>query len=175
VRDSLRWAAPAATDAEMWRALADVGLEPRRHRDGAGLDTPLQDSGSRFSGGELQRLLLAQVLLRQPALAILDEATGALDAASEREVLAALRRRLPRTALVVVSHRTGLAAMADQLLQIDGSGEAVAVRRRESAESAESAPDSSVLAMERQRARRVRAATRAGAALSPGTPPGTTP
>jgi ATP-binding cassette subfamily C protein len=148
VRDSLRWAAPAASEADMWRALADVGLEPRVRRDGAGLDTALQDSGSRFSGGELQRLLLAQVLLRQPALAVLDEATGALDAASEREVLDALRRRLPRTALVVVSHRTGLAAMADQLLQIDGSGVAVALRRREFAEPSLPSP-SPALAMER--------------------------
>jgi ATP-binding cassette subfamily C protein len=146
VRGSLRWAAPAADESEMWRALADVGLEARLHRDGDGLDTALQDSGSRFSGGELQRLLLAQVLLRRPALAILDEATGALDATSEREVLAALQRRLPDTAIVVVSHRTGLAAMADQLLQIDGSGVAVAVRRREFAGSA---PESPVLAMGR--------------------------
>jgi ATP-binding cassette subfamily C protein len=146
VRESLRWAAPAADESEMWRALADVGLEARLHRDGDGLDTALHDSGSRFSGGELQRLLLAQVLLRRPALAILDEATGALDATSEREVLAALQRRLPDTAIVVVSHRTGLAAMADQLLQIDGSGVAVAVRRREFAGSA---PASPVLAMGR--------------------------
>ena len=130
VRDSLRWAAPDATEGAMWRALADVGLEPRLRAGGAGLDTALQNSASRFSGGELQRLMLAQVLLREPVLAILDEATGALDAASEREVVAILRRRLPRTAIVVVSHRTGLAALADQSLEIDGGGLAVAVRRR---------------------------------------------
>lgn len=128
VRDSLRWARPDATDGMMWSALADVGLGDRVRRSGAGLDTGLQDSGSRFSGGELQRLLLAQVLLREPALAILDEATGALDAASEHAVLSTLRSRLPRTALVVVSHRTGLAAMADQSVEIGGSGVATAVR-----------------------------------------------
>ncbi len=128
VRDSLRWARPEATDGMMWSALADVGLADRVRKSGAGLDTGLQDSGSRFSGGELQRLLLAQVLLREPALAILDEATGALDAASERAVLSTLRLRLPRTALVVVSHRTGLAAMADQSVEIGGSGVATAVR-----------------------------------------------
>lgn len=135
VRESLLWAAPGATEALMWSALADVGLDKRLHRSENGLDTALQDSTSRFSGGELQRLLLAQVLLREPTLAILDEATGALDTASECEVLSALRIRLPRTALVVVSHRTGLAAMADQSLEIDGSGVATAVRHRQSAES----------------------------------------
>lgn len=130
VRESLLWAAPDASDARMWEALADVGLDRRLHRSGRGLDTALQDSASRFSGGELQRLMLAQVLLRQPALAILDEATGALDAASEREVLSNLQRRLPHTAVVVVSHRTALASMAAQSLEIDGSGVATAARRR---------------------------------------------
>jgi ATP-binding cassette subfamily C protein len=136
VRESLAWAAPDATEAMLWSALADVGLDRRLRGNGTGLDTALQDSSSRFSGGELQRLMLAQVLLRQPVLAILDEATGALDAASEQQVLAALRMRLPRTALVVVSHRSGLAVMADQLLEIDGSGVATAVRRRQLAEPA---------------------------------------
>lgn len=130
VRESLLWAAPGATEALMWRALADVGLDKRLDRAGNGLDTALQDSTSQFSGGESQRLLLAQVLLRQPVLAILDEATGALDTGSEREVLSTLRRRLPQTALVVVSHRTGLAAMADQSVEIDGSGVATAVRKK---------------------------------------------
>lgn len=130
VRESLLWAAPDATEARMWAAMADVGLERRLHRTDHGLDTALQDSGSRFSGGELQRLMLAQVLLRQPALAILDEATGALDAASEREVLSTLRRRLPHAAVIVVSHRTALASMAAQSLEIDGSGIASATRRR---------------------------------------------
>jgi ATP-binding cassette subfamily C protein len=122
VRDCLCWAAPSATEAQMWNALAEVGLAGRVERDAHGLDVALQGASSRFSGGELQRLLLAQLLLRQPVLAILDEATGALDAASETQVLAALRRCLPRTALVVVSHRMALAALADQCLAVDGSG-----------------------------------------------------
>src|SRR3546814_18464965 len=99
-----------------WRALADVGLDKRLNGAADGLDTALQDSTSRLSGGELQRLLLAQVLLRQPVLAMLDEATGALDARSESGILSALRSRLPQTALVVVSHRTGLAQIPHQCL-----------------------------------------------------------
>lgn len=129
VRACLHWAAPAASDAMLWDALADVGLDTRVRRSAGGLDTALHGSGSRLSGGELQRLMLAQVLLRQPVLAILDEATAALDAGAERKVLSALRRRLPQTILIVVSHRTGPAAMADQCLGIDGRGVAVAVRR----------------------------------------------
>ena len=98
-------------------ALIDVGLDQRL---GAcqRLDTMLHSSSNRLSGGEVQRLLLAQVILRQPFLALLDEATSALDATSEIVVLGALKRRLPQTILLVVSHRTGVAGIADQCLSI---------------------------------------------------------
>ncbi len=118
VRECLRWAAPDASDALLRDALADVGLDRRLAEAPHGLDTALRDASSRLSGGELQRLLLAQVLLRQPFLVVLDEATSALDAASETAVLTALRRRLPQTILLVVSHRPGVAAVADQCLTI---------------------------------------------------------
>jgi ATP-binding cassette subfamily C protein len=103
----------------MQAALRDVGLGPRLAASPQGLDTVLHGTSSRLSGGELQRLLLAQVILRQPFLAVLDEATSALDAASEIHVLATMKRRLPQTILVVVSHRASVAELADQCLAID--------------------------------------------------------
>ncbi|MGH8214753.1 MAG: ATP-binding cassette domain-containing protein [Rhodanobacteraceae bacterium] len=118
VRECLLWAAPDAADARLREALADVGLDKRLRDAHSDLDTELQGASCRLSGGELQRLLLAQVILRQPFIAILDEATGALDAASEMTVLAALKRRLPRTILIVVSHRPGPLGIADQCVQI---------------------------------------------------------
>jgi ATP-binding cassette subfamily C protein len=118
VRECLLWAAPEATEAMLQDALVDVGLDKRLVGSDHGLDTSLHSSSSRLSGGELQRLLLAQVILRQPLLALLDEATSALDAAAETAVLSALRRRLPRTILIVVSHRSSVAAIADQCLSI---------------------------------------------------------
>ncbi|MEA9657294.1 ABC transporter ATP-binding protein [Xanthomonas campestris] len=118
VRDCLKWALPGALEADMWAALADVGLGARLQRDPLGLDAPINGSDGRLSGGELQRLLLAQVLLRAPALALLDEATSALDAQSEQQVLCMLRQRLPQTALVVVSHRTSLASIADHTVPL---------------------------------------------------------
>ncbi|TAM61565.1 MAG: ABC transporter ATP-binding protein [Rhodanobacter sp.] len=119
VRECLRWAAPDATDGRLHGALADVGIDRRLAASHEGLDTALHSASSRLSGGELQRLMLAQVILRQPFLAVLDEATSALDAAAEIEVLSMLKRRLPRTILIVVSHRPGVAAVADQCLDID--------------------------------------------------------
>lgn len=118
VRECLRWAAPEAADEALLGALADVGLDQRLAGSCHGLDTALHSSSSRLSGGELQRLLLAQVILRQPFLALLDEATSALDANSEIVVLGTLKRRLPQTILLVVSHRTGVAGIADQCLTI---------------------------------------------------------
>jgi ATP-binding cassette subfamily C protein len=118
VGDCLRWAAPMADDETMRRALVAVGLHQRVFADGAGLATALDDASSRFSGGELQRLMLAQVLLRRPFLAVLDEAMSALHAASELELLSMLKRELPQTILLVVSHRAGVVEVADQRLNI---------------------------------------------------------
>ncbi len=129
VRECLRWAAPAATDEMLRGALLDVGLDKWLAGSGKGLDTALHSSSSRLSGGELQRLLLAQVVLRQPCLALLDEATSALDAVSEIAVLTALKRRLPQTILIVVSHRPGVAAIADQRLTIGNDLIASVVRQ----------------------------------------------
>ena len=125
VRECLRWAAPEATDSAMLQALADVGLDKRLADTSSALDTTLSSSSSRLSGGELQRLLLAQVLLHRPAIALLDEATSALDPDAELAVLAALKRRLPQTIVIVVSHRAGVAAVADQCLAISAGSATV--------------------------------------------------
>jgi ATP-binding cassette subfamily C protein len=122
IRECLLWAAPESTDQCLRRALADVGLDKRWREARGDLDAELQGSSSRLSGGELQRLLLAQVILRQPVIAMLDEATGALDARTETNVLKTMKRRLPRTILVVVSHRSGPLCFADQCLRVGRGG-----------------------------------------------------
>jgi ATP-binding cassette subfamily C protein len=128
IRECLLWAAPDSTDECLHHVLADVGLGTRLCGARDDLDLELQGSSCRLSGGELQRLLLAQVILRQPFIAVLDEATGALDAASEMNVLAALKRRLPQTILIVVSHRHGPLRIAHQCLRIGRGGNAAIAR-----------------------------------------------
>jgi ATP-binding cassette subfamily C protein len=117
LRDNLRWAAPAADDARIESALREAAADfvlawP------AGLDTRLGDGGRQLSGGERQRLMLARALLRDPALLILDEATSALDAASEARIAEAVAGLGRRMAVVVISHRGALLALADQTITL---------------------------------------------------------
>jgi len=129
VRESLLWAAPDATDETMREVLMDVGFDRRLIREN-GLDTALQSASNKLSGGELQRLLLAQVILRQPLLALLDEATSALDASSEIAVLTTIKRRLPQTILIAVSHRSSVLAIADQCLILSGNEPVTTIARK---------------------------------------------
>lgn len=124
VRECLAWADPRADEARMWQVLEQVGLEVRVRASGHGLDAALERASSRFSGGELQRLLLAQAILRRPRLALLDETTAALDEAAEEAALTALKSCLPETALVVVSHRRRLTALAEHCLTLTPTGAA---------------------------------------------------
>ncbi|TBR39458.1 ABC transporter ATP-binding protein [Dyella terrae] len=112
VRDALAWVTGAPTDARFLSVLDDVGLT----RPGI-----LETLVNSLSGGETQRVALAQVLLREPRLAILDEATGALDAASELTVLRRMKERLTQTIIVVVSHRPGVRVLAEQVVYLGAS------------------------------------------------------
>ncbi len=125
IAENLRWAAPEASVAQLEAALRDAAANfvftlP------AGIETVVGDGGRILSGGELQRLMLARALLRDPALLILDEATSALDPVNETLITAALDRLRGRMAVVIICHRGALAGLADQLVQLD-SGRIVAM------------------------------------------------
>ncbi len=93
---------PAGLDPSViTAALEKVGLSHRSPDMAVAQD----DRPDGLSGGELQRLALARVLVNRPDFLVLDEATSALDAAAEKSLLAMLRRELPATAFLVISHR----------------------------------------------------------------------
>ena len=89
-----------------------------------GLDTVVGERGHRLSGGEKQRLAIARLLLKQPSLVILDEATAHLDSENESMVQAALKEALVGRTSIVIAHRLSTIAHADQILVID-NGEIV--------------------------------------------------
>ncbi|MEY4826388.1 MAG: hypothetical protein RLZZ430_2038, partial [Cyanobacteriota bacterium] len=85
------------------------------------LDRSLGEQGQALSTGQLQRLGLARALLSNPRLLVLDEATSAIDLASEAELLKRLRRARPRLAVVLVSHRAGSSNLCDRTINLTKS------------------------------------------------------
>ncbi|MCB1019996.1 MAG: ABC transporter ATP-binding protein [Acidobacteria bacterium] len=116
LEENLRMARPDASRAEMERAVELAELEPVLSRMPLGWREPLADGGAALSGGERQRIAIARAILRRPDLLILDESTSALDAPIESRLLANLRRSLAGCTLVVVTHRLGSIAHADQIV-----------------------------------------------------------
>jgi ATP-binding cassette subfamily C protein len=122
VRGNLLAGAAVLDDEALWGMLELVGLDARVRAFARGLDEGVGDRGSQLSGGERQRLVLARGLLRSPSLLILDEATAALDADGEGQVLARLRTMDPRPAALVIAHRPGTLAYCDSVVSTQHSG-----------------------------------------------------
>jgi ABC-type multidrug transport system fused ATPase/permease subunit len=119
VRANLRYAAPDASDDELWEALTSARLAPlvRSLRDG--LDTVVGERGYRLSGGERQRLTIARLLLAKPRVVILDEATAHLDSESELAVQEALAVALAGRTALVIAHRLSTVRSADAILVLE--------------------------------------------------------
>jgi ABC-type multidrug transport system fused ATPase/permease subunit len=119
IRANLAYAAPEASEAELWAALASARLDALIASLPDGLDTVVGERGYRLSGGERQRLTIARLLLAQPRVVILDEATAHLDSQSEVAVQEALAAALTDRTAIVIAHRLSTIKAADLILVIE--------------------------------------------------------
>ncbi len=116
---NLRYAAPSASDDQMLTALRSAQLGHLLSALPDGLDTVVGDRGYRLSGGERQRLAIARLLLRAPAVVVLDEATAHLDSESEAAVQRALDAALEGRTSLVIAHRLSTVRHADRIVVLD--------------------------------------------------------
>ncbi|MFI6814593.1 ABC transporter ATP-binding protein [Nonomuraea sp. NPDC050328] len=119
IRANLLFARPEASDAELWEVLRRARLGTLIESLPDGLDTMVGERGYRLSGGERQRLTIARLLLAQPRVVVLDEATAALDSTNEAAVQAALAEALQGRTALVIAHRLATIRAADQILVIE--------------------------------------------------------
>jgi ATP-binding cassette, subfamily B, bacterial len=120
VRENLRFARPAATDAEIEAAARAARIHDLIASLPDGYDTVVGERGYRFSGGEKQRIAIARTILRNPPVLLLDEATSALDTQTERAVQEALDALSEGRTTVAIAHRLSTVRDAAQILVLDG-------------------------------------------------------
>ena len=119
VRENLHMARPDAPDAALWDVLRQVKLAAFLEQE-QGLDTPLTEQGSNFSGGQRQRLALARALLHDTPVYLFDEATSNIDVESENDIMAEIHALAGRKTVILISHRLANVTVSDNIYVLDG-------------------------------------------------------
>jgi putative ABC transport system ATP-binding protein len=116
---NVRYGRPSATDAELVAALTELGLADWLNGLPRGLDTPVGQRGESLSAGERQLVALARAYIADPDLLVLDEATSAVDPATEVRIQRALDGLTRGRTAVAIAHRLSTAEMADEVIVFD--------------------------------------------------------
>ena len=124
IAENLRYAKPTASQAELETAARAASIHETIASFPDGYDTVVGERGYRLSGGEKQRIAIARVLLKDPAVLILDEATSSLDSISERVVQAALETASKGRTTIAIAHRLSTIVDADVIFVV-AAGEIV--------------------------------------------------
>lgn len=119
IRDNLKMGDPCATDEQIWNALEKVGLAHFIRRLPEGLDTPLQERGGRLSIGQRQLVVFAAVLLANPRIVVLDEATSSIDVFTELQIQEAMNLILRDRTSFIIAHRLSTIKDADLICVIE--------------------------------------------------------
>ena len=118
IRDNLQYADPEAAEEDMINALKKANIYDFVASQEKGLDTEVGNRGLKLSGGEKQRISIARVLLKDPALLIFDEATSALDSISESKIQEAIEPIIKERTSILIAHRLSTVLAADEILVV---------------------------------------------------------
>ena len=122
IRENLLYAKPEASEAELIAACKKANIYDFVQKQEKGLDAMVGNRGLKLSGGEKQRLSIARVLLKNPALLIFDEATSALDSISESRIQEAIEPIIKERTSILIAHRLSTIMAADEILVVkDGA------------------------------------------------------
>ncbi|MBP5358996.1 MAG: ABC transporter ATP-binding protein [Treponema sp.] len=118
IRENLLYAKPDASEDELIEACKKANIWDFVSTQEEGLDTMVGNRGLKLSGGEKQRISIARVLLKDPALLIFDEATSALDSISEKKIQEAIDPLIEARTSILIAHRLSTILAADEILVI---------------------------------------------------------
>lgn len=118
IRENLLYARHDASEIEMKEALKKANIWDFVSKQPEGLDTIVGNRGLKLSGGEKQRISIARVLLKNPALFIFDEATSSLDSVAEKEIQKAIDPIIKSRTSILIAHRLSTVMAADEILVI---------------------------------------------------------
>ena len=120
VRDNIRMGRLNATDAEVEAVARAAGCDDFIRQLDQGYDTICGGGGGHLSGGEKQRISIARAMLKDAPIVILDEATASIDPENEAVIQQAISRLTEGKTLIVIAHRLGTVAGADNIVVVEG-------------------------------------------------------
>ena len=119
IADNIRYARPEASEADVVAAAESAGLAPLIERLPNGIHTTAGERGRALSAGERQRVAIARAFLADPTILVLDEATGALDPATEAQVAAGYEAVMENRTTIIITHRLELARRAERVVVLE--------------------------------------------------------
>ena len=120
VAENLRWGNPTASEESLWTAVRASGIEPFLKRSEKQLETPVQQGGINFSGGQKQRLCIARALVKDAPILIFDDSMSALDAATETNVKRQLLENYAHKTILMIAQKISSIKHYDRILVMDG-------------------------------------------------------